>query len=133
MGLRLVFGQVSNEFITYLSILTLLLIIAISLNYGIYPQLIYQKVYREAEEMAEDVAFEINLALRAGDGYSREFYLKNTLYGIRNFSVEVKDYLVTVRWKDGYASSPIGIETIEGSIKKGRNLIKNVGGKIYVE
>jgi len=72
------------------------------------------------------------LAVRAGDGYRRKFYVNENLYGISNFTIRVANNTVFLDWNEGSVSSSIITKNIVGNIEKGDNLIENRGGTIYV-
>lgn len=126
-------AQVSVEFITFVAFLLILAFLMVYQNYQSFAQTENFKVYQDAQKTVDEIAFEINLALKAGDGYSRSFYVSKTLYGISNFTVEVKDYTVKLVWEKGEVFSNIMARNITGTVKPGKNLIKNVNGNIYVE
>jgi hypothetical protein len=126
-------AQVSVEFISAIAFLLVLLFFVVYQNYQTSVQLEEMKLYKEAYETVNKIALEINLALKSGDGYSRKFYVTDKLYGVSNFSVEVKDYTVRLVWSKGSVSSGIMTRNITGIIKPGENTIKNVKGDVFVE
>ena len=126
-------AQVSMEFMTFVAFLLILVFLMVYQNYQSFAQTENFKVYQDAQKAVDEIAFEINVALKAGNGYSRNFYVSKSLYGISNFTVEVKDYTVKLKWNKGEVSSNIMTRNITGTVKPGGNLIKNVEGEIYVE
>jgi len=126
-------AQASTEFLAFVSLLLVLVFLVVYKNYQSAAQLEEYKSYQEAQSLANDIAFEINLALKAGDGYSRKFYVSKEVYGISNFTVEVKDYEVKLKWSKGEVTASILTRNIIGTIKTGENVVKNVKGEIYVE
>lgn len=86
----------------------------------------------EARKLSDRIAFEINIALKAGNGYSREFYIEETFAGISDFDILVYSYSIVIKWSQGSVSSQILTENITGSVKKGWNFIENKNGEIYV-
>lgn len=85
-----------------------------------------------AQAISDQVASEINLALKAGDGYSRFFTIPPKILNLIDYTIEVKDYNIIVSWDGNYVKSSILTRSIYGQILKGNNFIKNVDGLIYV-
>ncbi len=126
-------AQASTEFLAFVSLLLVLVFLVVYKNYQSATQLEEYKTYQEAQNLVNEIAFEINLALKAGDGYSRKFYVSKELYGISNFTVEVRDYEVKLKWSKGEVTASILTRNITGVIKTGENIVKNIKGEIYVE
>jgi hypothetical protein len=126
-------AQASTEFLVFVSLLLILVFLVVYKNYQSAAQLEEYKSYQEAQNLVNDIAFEINLALKAGDGYSRKFYVSKEVYGISNFTIEVRDYQVKLKWDKGEVSANIFTRNITGTIKAGENVVRNVKGEIYVE
>jgi hypothetical protein len=101
-------------------------------NSGLQLQLTSAKILKDAQAISDQVASEINLALRAGNGYSRIFFIPAKLYGSIDYTISVKDYFVVLSWKGGSTQSMILTKNITGELIKGRNSIKNINGVIYV-
>ena len=95
-------------------------------------ELTHIKMDVEADELVEKISFEINSAVIAGDGYERRFYLEDKIGGYSNYTVEVGNYYVLVDWDGRSKSSTTITESINGTIGKKWNLIRNVGGIIHV-
>lgn len=125
-------AQVSIEFITYvillLVVLSALLYSATSKQY----ELIGIKSNLEAKELCNDISFEINEAVRAGNGYERRFYVKESLFGISDFNISIENYFVSIDWNGRSSSCSIITNNIIGNIAKGWNSINNTNGVIYV-
>jgi len=101
-------------------------------NSSYYYQFNAQQIYSEANKISQAIASEINLALKAGDGYSRIFYIPQKILNSIDFDVKVSNYRVYVYWKEGSSQSVIYTKEINGTFTKGENLIRNVDGVIYV-
>ena len=87
----------------------------------------------EAKKLCDRISFEINSASRAGDGYKRNFYVDENLYGISDFTISVSEYSVFVDWDEKSVSSSIIVKNITGNIVPGQwNLIENKDGIIHV-
>jgi len=125
-------GQASLEFLIFTSILILMLSVYFWSSSSFQQRVNRIKSIEEAQRLCDKIAFEINLAVRAGDGYRRKFYVDENLYGISNFTIRVANNTVFLDWNEGSVSSSIITKNIVGTIKKGDNLIENRGGTIYV-
>ena len=86
----------------------------------------------EAKKFCDEIGFEINAAVKAGDGYERDFYVKNNFFGASDFDNYVRNYSVSINWDKKSVSCRIITENITGTISKGWNQIKNVNGEIIV-
>jgi len=127
-----VLAQVSIEFFSHISLLFIFLLLVVYYNSGLQLQLTSTKILKDAQAISDQVASEINLALKAGSGYSRIFFIPAKLSGSIDYEISVKDYLVILSWKEGSTQSTILTKNVTGEILKGRNFIKNINGIIYV-
>ena len=125
-------GQASLEFLIFASILILMLSVYFWSSSSFQQRVNRIKSIEEAQRLCDKIAFEINLAVRAGDGYRRKFYVDENLYGIGDFDIRVANNTVFLDWNEGSVSSSIITKNIVGTIEKGDNLIENRGGTIYV-
>lgn len=100
-------------------------------NLSLQNRLIGIKSNVEAQELCDRLAFEINAAVKAGEGYERSFRVEDSFYGAANFSISVANYSVFIDWGDKSVVSNIVVRDINGTIEKGRwNVIKNINGEI---
>jgi len=125
-------GQASLEFLIFASILIFMLSVYFWSSSSFQQRVNRIKSIEEAQRLCDKIAFEINLAVRAGDGYRRKFYVDENLYGIGDFDIRVANNTVFLDWNEGSVSSSIITKNIVGTIEKGDNLIENRGGTIYV-
>jgi len=125
-------GQVSTEFMVFMAILGVLMIIFLFSNTSLNYQAIGVKSRNEAQKLCDRIAFEINSASRIGNGYKRDFYLDDNLYGISNFNISVENYFVSLDWEGNSVVSSIIVKNITGTVHTGWNVIKNEDGIIYV-
>jgi len=127
-------GQVSVEFMIFMSILIIIVSIFLWSNLSFQYKMIGVKSNVEAQELCDEIAFEINSAVRAGEGYKRRFYVDENLYGASDFEISVEYYSVFIDWDDKSATSSIIIKNItSGTIKKGFwNTIENINGELHV-
>jgi len=86
----------------------------------------------EAKRLSDKIAFEINTAVKSGNGYGRNFFIENSFAGISNFQIFVDNYIATVQWSGGLVNSQILTKNITGTVNKGWNFIENKNGYIYV-
>jgi len=126
-------GQVSTEFMIFVSILVVMMTIFLWSNTSMSYQAIGIKSDTEAKKLCDRISFEINSASRAGNGYKRSFYVDENLYGISDFTISVSEYSVFVDWNGKSVSSSIIVKNITGNIVPGQwNLIENKDGIIHV-
>jgi len=127
-----VLAQVSIEFISLISVLFILLVLTIYYNSELYFQIYSTRILKDAQTVSDQIASEINLALKAGDGYSRIFFLPSKLSNSVDYSITVGNYFVIVAWDSSSVQSTILTKNVTGEFLKGKNLIRNSGGIVYV-
>jgi len=93
-------AQVSNEFLIFVTLLFLISILVFSLSSSLIFQANEVKTYEEAKKICDDIAYEINLALKVGDGYEREFFVPYEINGIADFMIKIENYSVSLEWKE---------------------------------
>jgi hypothetical protein len=87
----------------------------------------------EAQELCDNLAFEINSAVKAGKGYKRSFLLEGSIHGTSDFDISIANYSIFIDWNGNSVVSNIITREINGTIEKGRwNVIKNINGAINV-
>jgi hypothetical protein len=126
-------AQLSMEFVTW--VITGLAIFAI-LWYGnesLRTKLMEGRALVEVRNLCDEIAFEINSAVKAGHGYGRSFRVPEDLFGVSNFSILVRDYTTIIRWDGTSTSCKLLVEGVVGSVRKGWNVVRNLNGTIYVE
>ncbi len=112
----------------------LILIGAVLLFFTLFLIVIYNKTYETSQEketiiikdIALDVQDEINLASKASNGYYREFTLREDL----DYSITLAGNSVYIKTEKNAVSYPI-IE-VQGSVKRGKNIIKKENDKVYL-
>jgi len=124
--------QASLEFFILVSLLIIILTGVMYFSSSYYYQFNQLQIYSEANKISQSIASEINLALKAGDGYSRIFYIPEKILNSIDFEINVTSYRVYVYWNGGSTQSVIYTKNINGTLKKGENWIRNVNGEIYV-
>jgi hypothetical protein len=127
-----VLAQVSIEFTIFVSILVVLLLTTVFYNSTAYMQMASTGINIDAQSISDQIASEINLGIKAGDGYSRTFNLPYAVSNAFNYTVSVDNYLVILRWSNSSVQSTILTKSINGTILKGQNIIRNLNGNMYV-
>ncbi|MEM7821532.1 MAG: hypothetical protein QXX38_01825 [Candidatus Aenigmatarchaeota archaeon] len=125
-------AQVSMEFISLTLILIIILLLVLYNNISFNRQIYSIKIYDDAQKICDQIAFEINLALKAGSGYSRIFYISERILNVLDYNITINNYFVVLTWHNGFVQSPILTINVTGDFVKGNNLIKNIDGVIYV-
>lgn len=120
------------EFIAFVSILLVILLSVLYFNSSFYVQATSNEIYNDAQSLCDQIASEINMALKAGDGYSRAFYMPSKFTDDLDYSVQIENYLVTLSWTSNRVQSVILTKNVTGAVINGQNLIKNSNGVIYV-
>jgi hypothetical protein len=126
-------AQASIEFVVFVSILFTILLLTIYYNSSYYIQLNSAKIFNDAQAISDQVASEINMALKAGDGYIRSFYVPTKISNSLDYSLEIENYRVKISWSNLSTQSIILTKNVNGRVIPGhQNLIKNVEGNISV-
>jgi len=125
-------AQVSVEFLVYFAFILLMAGLFLANHLTNSQKLSYLKMDVESRNLVDKIAFEINSAVIAGNGYERKFYLEDKIGGFSNYTVEIGDYYVLIDWNGRSKISTIHTKSINGTLDKGWNLIRNNEGVIYV-
>jgi len=125
-------GQISIEFLMFISILTVIALLFLWNNFSLNYKMIDIKSKIEAKKFCDEIAFEINAAVKAGNGYERNFYMENNFFGASDFDIYVRNYSVSIDWDKGSATCKIITKNTTGTISTGWNHIKNINGEIIV-
>ena len=127
-------GQSAFEFLVYVGIVVLIMAFFMWNSLSLQTQSMHTKIDVEAKKLCDTISFEINSAVRSGDGYNRKFSVPKSFSGITDFTITVDDYSVFVDWEDKSVSCSIIVRNITNTniIDKGVNFIENKNGDIYV-
>jgi hypothetical protein len=127
-------GQTSIEFTMLVSILIIILLGTIYFNSTYWIQLTETKVENSAQSVCDTAATEINMAARAGGGFSRQFFLPTLVSDTYDYNLTVRSYVVYLNWTGGRTpvESIVVVSNLTGNLLKGRNMIRNVNGAILV-
>lgn len=93
----------------------------------------YEKNLERQKTLAQDLALsvqnEISLASESSEGYSREFFVPDTILG-KDYEIEILDERIYIH------GDRIGVSykvfPVQGNIIKGVNIIKKENGIIYL-
>lgn len=86
---------------------------------------------RVLNNIINNIGNEINLASRAGDGYSRTFLVPESILG-KKYEINISEGFVYARTDDLNNAAAIPIFNITGNIRKGSNTIRKQGDIIYL-
>lgn len=125
-------AQVSLEFLILISLLAVIFSLVFYFNSHYSKEINNRKIFYAAQNIADRVAKEIDMAIKFGDGYSRVFYIEEKMLDSVEYNISYSFYRVRVEWSNGKTESKSLAKEIEGEIKKGKNVIRNIGGKVYV-
>ncbi len=117
-------AQVSVEF--------LMIFILMVLIFSIYVPYIWEReleIEKKGEfvvgrRIASNVKSEVELAVMFGHGYRRNFTLPADILG-SNYSIDIRNKVVVVKWKDYEVHELLIAHKITGSPKPGKNTILN--------
>ncbi len=125
-------AQVGIEFLIYVSMLLMLITIYLYSSYSKQAELIQLKIDNDLKDIASSAAFEINSAVRAGDGYERRFNMKDYYSNIKTFNITIIGNTVEVNFGNKYYYTSLVTKNIVGNFTTEWNFIRNIGGVIYV-
>jgi hypothetical protein len=126
-------GQAGVEFMVLVAIMLTIVLIFVWNGLSTRQRVFDVKTNVEAQQLCDNIAFEINSAVKAGDGYKRKFYVKDEFFGVSNFTISVSEYSVFIDWSHNSVSSSMITENINGAIERGKKYtIENKNGDIYV-
>jgi hypothetical protein len=90
-----------------------------------------QKQSRMVNELVTEVQDEINLALEASDGYSREFFVPEKIAN-REYGLAVVGGMVYLKTTDGKYAVALPIPQVNGTFQNGTNIIRKENGEIIL-
>ena len=127
-------GQSAFEFLAYVGIVAMIMAIFLWSSLSLQTQSMNTKIDFEAKNLCNSIAFEINSAVRSGNGYNRKFLVPNRFAGITDFTINVAEYSIFIDWKDKsvFCSTITRNITNTDVINKGFNFIENKDGNISV-
>ncbi|MDY6766187.1 MAG: hypothetical protein SVW77_02360 [Candidatus Nanohaloarchaea archaeon] len=125
-------GQSSLEFVTMVILVLLVFTAFVSLFSGRQVDTLQQERQRIATNVADSVAFELDLALVEGEGFSRTFELRQSIGG-EDYNVSVNGTTILLTYgEDRSVVSSTAADNVTGDIVPGENRVENLGGVINV-
>jgi len=126
-------GEVAVELLVFVGIMLMILVFFIALIGTRIIETNESRLLTKARNIVDTISNEINIASRI-EGYYREFYLPERIDG-DTYSIIIHEELRTVEilWDGKNMLSSFATGNITGSVKAGKNTIKNEGGVIKFE
>lgn len=125
-------AQVALEFVSILGFSMLVFAVFFVFTQKEKDKVIVYNNFLEVQKVAKEVSNGINVANLEGDGYSIKILIPSKINN-RDYDILLENGSLTVVQDDNSYAVTIFAETVTGSIKKGVNIIKNVGGGINIE
>lgn len=125
------YGQSSLEFVAMMSLA--LVLFAGFFTFFADRQATAANIQQDnmAVSVAEKVAFELDLALTQGDGFSRVFELRDDISG-EPYTLTLRNETVLLEYEDADILATTAARGVEGEVQPGTNKVKNRGGRLYV-
>ncbi len=125
-------GQAGIEFMILVAVVLIIVLIFVWNGLTTRQRVFNTKTNIESQKLCKYIAFEINSAVKAGDGYRRKFYVEKEFFGASSFTIKVSEYSVFMDWNHNSVASPIVTKNITGTIERGKwYTIENKNGMIY--
>lgn len=125
-------AQVSIEFITFVSILLLITLVASQAAIYRSNEIMTENRNNEAKRTAQIAATELNIAYEIGNGYSRTFYLSPVFSDGADYSIAIINQSLYIFWDNRNYFLPILASGVSGNLTKGYNKIKNNNGVVEI-
>lgn len=90
-----------------------------------------RQVDLQAGSVADRIGYELDLALTQGEGYSREFELRDTIGG-SSYNVTVQNRTIALEWAGSVTFASTAVDGVDGTITPGMNELHNTGDGIEV-
>lgn len=90
-----------------------------------------QQRQQTAAAVADEISFELDLALVEGDGFSRTFTLRESIGGV-TYNVTLGNGTVLVTYSNRTALASTAAKDVIGTAKPGKNRVKNQDGTINI-
>jgi len=117
-------AQVSAEFLMMFILMVLIFSIYVPYIWGRELEIEKKGEFIVGRRIASNVKSEVELAVMFGHGYRRNFTLPADILG-SNYSIDIKNKVVVVKWKDYEVHELLIAHKITGSPKPGKNTILN--------
>lgn len=124
-------GQTALEFLAMMVFLMILFTGTYSVLGERQTAAVERQVDLQAAAVADRIGYELDLALTQGEGYSREFELRETIGG-SSYNVTVQNGTVALEWAESMTFASTAVRGIDGNVTPGRNELYNTGEEIEV-
>lgn len=125
------FGQSSLEFVAMMSLALILFAGFFTFFADRQTDAAQLQQRQQAVSTAEKVAFELDLALTQGDGFSRVFDLQQDISG-EDYTVTLENETVLLEYEGTDILATTAATGVDGDVQPGTNRVENNGGKLYV-
>ena len=129
MGKYIKKAQIAIEFVLLVSVTFIILLIFLKAIGDQADDLNEKKEFILVKDLAYKAQYEINIASQVKSGYNRTFFIPEKLDN-NDYTITKIENKITIGLKN--SEFTITIPDVNGSIKKGNNTIKNIGGVIYI-
>ncbi len=123
--------QTSLEFVIMVGFVLLFFSVFLFIIQSNMSDKIQQRTGLELKVIASDAQSEINLALEASDGYSREFEIPEKV-GNMDYDINVVEEMVYVNTTDSRNALALPVPNVTGNLQKGKNTIRKEEGEIIL-
>lgn len=126
-------GQVAIEFMAMMGFSMFLLAILFGFVAAKEAEAFRYQNHQTASDIAENVAFQVEMALVQGDGYSRTFILPQAIGG-ENYTLTVTNSTVHIAWADQFSTEPTLYtgKRIELKSEASREFVVKNNGSVYL-
>ena len=122
-------SQVSIEFIIITGVVILFFVgflVILNINFEDARR---QKENTLMKDLALTIRKEIGIAAHSSDGYHREFFIPPTISG-RDYEVNITQNVLQISTNKNALT--LALEEVNGTIQKGQNKIRKIGGNIQL-
>jgi len=125
-------SQVGLEFLFYTALALFTLTVFLYYSYSKHAELMEVKIENELKDVASAAAFEINAAVRAGDGYERRFNMADYYSALKAFNITIREDFVEVSFGQRHYYENLATKNVIGNFTLQWNVVRNENGVIYV-
>ena len=123
-------AQLSMEFIMLISIVFMTFVIFVAFVRMNYSEVNDNAEYLKVKDLALSIKFEFDRTIEVESGFQRGFILPATIDYI-DYNV-TKQSSTVILFSTSDAEYIITVPPFQGDIQKGNNIIKNIGGQIWL-
>ncbi len=122
-------GQVAIEFMTYIGIAILLTTMSLMIILDYYKDYSLDQKELELETFGKNLQREIGLASAVSPGYQRDIEIPDEITTV-SFNISNGNNYFQLEYSRG--ALYYRIPRINGTLSKGTNTLRNIGGEVYV-